>query len=123
MLDMLLTLEGDLHIDETGDISLTDSVRQAVKIRLLWFLGEWRFFPEAGVPYYEEILVKNPDMERIRRAIRDEVLSVDEVINVRNITIVYSAALRTTRVALDIVLADETYREEVVIDAGLRSDA
>jgi hypothetical protein len=35
MKDILLTSDGDLKIDEQGDISLTDSIRQAIRIRLL----------------------------------------------------------------------------------------
>ena len=43
MKDILLTLDGDLSVSERGDIALTDGVRQSVRIRLQWFLGEWRF--------------------------------------------------------------------------------
>lgn len=34
MKDILLTADGDLAIGETGDISITDSVRQAIRVRL-----------------------------------------------------------------------------------------
>ena len=115
MKDLLLTYDGDLHISEYGDISITDSVRQAVRIRLLWFLQEWRFFPETGVPYFESILVKNPNIEHLRRVIRDEVTSVDEVKDARNIKIDFNKAMRTASVTLDIVTSENEYREEVDI--------
>ena len=118
MTDIFLTADGDIYISEAGDISLTDSIRQAARIRLLWFLGEWRFWPDTGVPYFEEILIKNPNIERLRWIIRDEVVSVDGVIDVRNIRIDINKAKRTAMVSLDIVLADETYREEVAIYAA-----
>ena len=117
MKDILLDRDGDLNINEWGDISLTDSVRQAVRIRLLWFLEEWRFAPSFGVPYYEEILVKNPNLQRIRRIIMDEVLSVEEVRDVRNVTIDLDKKTRSAKVMLDIVLDEETYREEVQVYA------
>ena len=120
MLDILLNRDGDLHITETGDISLTQSVRQAVKIRLLWFFREWRFAPQNGVPYYEEILVKNPNLERIRRIVKNEVQSVAEVTAVRNIRVEYNNATRQARIFYFLVVGEETYREEVVIDVGLR---
>ena len=60
MLDILLDSGGDLKVSETGDISLTESVRQAIRIRLLWFLGEWRLGPLLGLDYWGTILVKNP---------------------------------------------------------------
>ena len=87
MLDILLTPDGDLNITDHGDILLTESVRQAIRIRLLWFFREWRFAPELGVPYFEDILIKNPNMNRIRRIIRNEVMSVDEVRDVRHLQI------------------------------------
>jgi hypothetical protein len=118
-----LTHDGDLFVDENGDIDLTNGTRQAVRIRLLWFLGEWRFFPETGVPYYEEILTKNPDLESIRRIIRDEVEEVDGVLEARDIRITVNAPMRQAAVTLTVVTSEETYREEVTIDVRLRSDA
>ena len=114
MKDILLTPDGDLHVSESGDIAITDSVRQAARIRLQWFLGEWRFAPQFGVPYYEDILIKKPNIARIRSIVREEVLSVDEARDVRNITINIDNPARKAAIALDIVTAEETYREEVM---------
>lgn len=37
-----------------------DHVRQSLKIRLLFFLGEWFLDITAGVAYYQEIFKKHP---------------------------------------------------------------
>ena len=50
MYDLKLNESGDLEVNDFGDVMLTQSVRQAVLIRLRWLFGEWRFAPEAGVP-------------------------------------------------------------------------
>jgi hypothetical protein len=113
--DILLAPDGDLSVSEYGDISLTDSVGQAVRVRLRWFLNEWRFAPEFGVPYFEEILVKNPNLERIRRIVRDEALSVNEVTDAKNITVSADKASRTAKITLDIVTAEGTFREEAAL--------
>ena len=42
MIDLKLDVTGDLELSAAGDISATDSIMQAVRIRLLWFFGEWR---------------------------------------------------------------------------------
>ena len=123
MLDILLNRDGDLHITEQGDIRLTENVIQAVKIRLLWFFQEWRFAPQNGVPYYEEILVKNPNLERIRRIVKNEVQSVAEVTDVRNIRIDWNKATRQARIFYTLVIGEETYREEVIVDVQLRHNA
>lgn len=40
MYDLKLDRTGDLEISDTGDVMLTQSVRQAVEIRLRWLFGE-----------------------------------------------------------------------------------
>ena len=116
MKDILLTPDGDLKIDEWGDISITDSVRQAVRVRLQWFFSEWRFAPQYGVPYFEEILIKNPNDRRVRAIIRDETLTVDEVLDAKNITVTLNRLTRQATIALDIVTTEETFRMEVPIN-------
>ena len=85
MKDLLLTKDGDLQIDCFQGVSITDSVAQAIRIRLLWFFNEWRFSPDFGIPYFEKILVKNPNNLRIIQIMREEIMSVDEVEAVKNI--------------------------------------
>ncbi|MDR1687265.1 MAG: hypothetical protein LBS21_01475 [Clostridiales bacterium] len=122
MKDILLTADGDLNVNEWGDIILTDSVRQAVRVRLLWFFSEWRFAPEYGVPYFEEILIKKPNLEGIKQIVRKEAMSVNEVTDVKNITLSFDKPSRQAGIFFDLVVGDETYREEVLIDAGLRNN-
>ena len=117
MIDILLTPDGDVSITPDGDIKLTNGVCQAVRIRLQWFFNEWRFLPQYGVPYFEDILIKKPNTEQIRRIIRDEVISVDEVLDARNIIINIDKPARSAKITLDIVTAGETFRQEVQIYA------
>lgn len=48
-----LIVNGALVVDK-------DHVRQALKIRLQFFLGEWFLDLTAGVPYYQTIFKKQP---------------------------------------------------------------
>jgi hypothetical protein len=106
MKDFLLTPGGDLHINPaTGDIEITDSVEQAIRIRLLWFLNEWRLGRDFGIPYREDVLIKNPNKLRIRQLFRDAIVSVEEVESVeeinasitpsRQLTVTYKAKLKS----------------------------
>ena len=54
MLDIMLDADGDIKVSATGDISKTESVRQAVLVRLRWLYSEWRLGPELGFPWFEE---------------------------------------------------------------------
>jgi len=122
MLDILLTPDGDLYINDSGDIVLTDNmpdrkpgIRQAIRIRLQWFFGEWKFAPPYGVPYFEDVLVKNPNLERIKGIIREEVLSIKEVRDVKNLVITVDKKTRSAKASMDVVLDNDMFREEVVI--------
>jgi hypothetical protein len=93
--DILLTPTGDIYVNPaTGDIEITDSVEQAIKIRLLWFFKEWRLGTEFGIPYFEEVLVKNPNNLRIRQLFREAILDVAEVDSVENLQAALDPATR-----------------------------
>ena len=79
MLDIRLNEDGDIAISKNGDISTTESVRQAVMIRLRWIYDEWRLGPELGFPWFEEVFIKNPNTIKIKTLVRDEILKVKEV--------------------------------------------
>ena len=116
MLDILLTRDGDLEISENGDIALTESIIQAIRIRLLWFFQEWRFAPRYGVPYYEEILIKNPNLARVRRIIRNEILSVEGVSSVKHITVNYDKPSRVAMISYAAMIDGEERREGVELN-------
>lgn len=86
MKDLLLDANGDLKF-VNGDVSFTDGVVQAITIRLRWFFGEWKINTEYGVPYYDEIFVKNPNKVLLEERIREEILSVEEVEEVSSVSI------------------------------------
>ena len=115
MLDILLNSNGDYKISDTGDIVLTQSVRQAIRIRLKWFFGEWRLGPLLGLDYWGTVLVKNPNLVKVRQAIRDEILSVEEVTAVNRVDLKADAARRQLIVSFEAATSEETFQEEVKI--------
>ena len=116
--DILLQPDGDLLVSDNGDIVITDSVRQAIRIRLRWFFDEWRLGPTFGIPYYEEVFIKKPNENRIRQLVRDEIMSVEEVNDVKDITIKIDNGGRTASILYTAVTAEETFREEMMIIYG-----
>lgn len=116
MKDILLTRSGDLNLS-SGDIQETDSVRQVILIRLRWFLNEWRLGPVFGVPYFEEILIKNPNRTAIKQIFRNKIMEVDEVNDVRDIEITINNKTREAHVSFTAITDEETIHEEVKINA------
>ena len=115
--DLKLTNSGDLEISEDGDVSLTQSVRQAVLIRLRWLFGEWRFAPENGVAYFQKIMVKNPDIPRIKQIIRAEIMGVEGMVDVKNLAVGIDSESRTARITFDGYADGENFSEEVMVSA------
>ena len=116
MVDILLTRDGDLKLNETGDIDITNSVRQAIQIRLRWFRTEWRLGPELGIPYFEEILVKNPVENRIKNIFREALLEVDGVKEVKKINF-GKQDHRTYTLEFEVVVTDgSVIKDEVMIN-------
>lgn len=114
MLDLLMS-EGDLVITQGGDVILADSVRQAIRIRLLWFAAEWRFNTDFGIPYYEEVYVKNPNIEKIKLILSREILSVEEVTDVRNMSIQLDSLNRVASVYFTVYTSQESFDMEVAL--------
>lgn len=114
MLDILMK-EGDLVITQGGDIVLADSVRQAIRIRLLWFAREWRFNTDFGVPYYDEVLIKKPNLEKIKLILMREIHKVEEVMDVRNMTIAVDSESRAASVTFTVYTNQETFDMEVAL--------
>ena len=115
MLDIMLGKDGDLVVSDTGDIFMTQSIRQAVLVRLRWIYGEWRLGPELGFPWFEEVFKKNPNTLKIRQLIREEILKVDGVTSATVTSVEYDQAKRTAKFTYTVTVGEETYREEVTL--------
>lgn len=116
MKDLRLTEDGDLYITENGDVQFTDSVLQAIKIRLKWFLAEWRINTNYGMPYYDEVFIKNPSTALIEDRIRTEILSIDGVQTVESISVVIDKTTRVANIQFKVVAQEEVINEEVKVN-------
>ena len=98
--DFGLDDEGDEYADATGLAMTGDlpGIKQQVTLRIGFFKGEWFLDEERGVPWYEEIIVKNPNLIRIREIFRDAILSVTGIREVTFMELLFSAYIRTLSV-------------------------
>lgn len=117
MKDLLLGDSGDLLLDETGDIQITDSIKQAIEIRLKWFANEWKLGPEFGIPYYEEVFVKNPSELLIEEKMRDAIMSVDEVKDIVSFDMSFDIRLRKLTVTYVVSVGENLVEGSVRINA------
>ena len=75
-------LTGDIAFED-GDLVLiegVDAVAQTLKQRLSFGLGEWFLSINEGVPYFQTILLKNPNIAAIEGIFRNTILSTPGVL-------------------------------------------
>ena len=123
MKDILLDEDGDLIIGERGDIILANSVRQKIRIRILWFAGEWQWDKDIGLPWRENILgQKKPDIDDFESKLRESIFDVNEVVNVGDVEVTVNSGSRSAVINYVAYTDLETIREEVKIDGTIWSD-
>ena len=90
-----------------GQIQLTGGLAQRIDCYLRTFLGEWWADPTLGVPYFQEILKKNPDISVVRQAILSVILQVPGVVSVPSLTVDLDRATRRMSVSFEATGTDE----------------
>ncbi len=95
--DIALDTEGDILI--TGsDLTLTtgvDAIRQHLSQRLKTFYGEWFLNMEIGVPYFQQVLRKNPDPVIIDSIFKREIINTPGILQLEEFSLDLDSATRT----------------------------
>lgn len=77
----------DLYLENRDLAFVTgiDAIKQNLKQRLQVFLGENKFDINSGMPYFQNILRKNPDPIKIRAAFVNTILNTPGILEITNI--------------------------------------
>jgi hypothetical protein len=75
----LLVMNNDLVMTSDIDPNGTNPILQDILQRMRLFLGEWFLDNTVGVPYFQQIFVKNPDMSKIEAIFIELILSTPGV--------------------------------------------
>ncbi len=70
----LSIVDNDLQI-----VSDADQLEQNLKIRLQFFLAEWFLNINNGLPFYSDILVKNPNIPNIDSIVKAQIIDTNGV--------------------------------------------
>ncbi|WP_066733528.1 hypothetical protein [Cupriavidus sp. D384] len=87
-LDLALDDGHDLDLSHNGDCWLVDGagrIGQQIRVTLRALLGEWFLDTTFGVPYFEAVLVKNPNRAALEAIFRARIADVPGVRTVRRI--------------------------------------
>jgi len=85
MITLAIDDNNDIFLDASGNVAIVDnaeSLRQRLLERLQFFLGEWFLDETLGVPYFQQILQSDVDINIVSNIITNEILKESEVIRV-----------------------------------------
>src|SRR4051812_33496809 len=93
-----MTTDGDLDFS-TGNLVVVTDPNEEVAIdlqtRLRFFLGEWFADTRIGVPYYERVFVKAPDIPALKRMFNSIIREVEGVSDILQLDFIQDTAERT----------------------------
>ena len=115
MSDFKLTNDHDLDLS-TNDIQFVtggDAVVQHQLIRLRLFRGEWFLDQRVGIPYYEQILLKNPSLVAINGIFRNAIQTTPGTDTLNRIDIEFTLADRRLDVSYSCNVAGEDVARDV----------
>lgn len=103
-------LTGDLVLGSDNQIGRTlttlDTLEQRIRTRLQTFRGEYYLNEALGVPYYEEVLRKNPDVPSVRALLLAELLRVPGVKSAKRFTVEFNTATRSFQIDFHVISDD-----------------
>ena len=92
---------GDFYLIGPSLAMVSDgtAITQAVKSALSLFLGEWYLDTSIGTAWFQNILVKNPDLNAIREIFREQILGVQGITGIVQLNLDYSPGARSLSVS------------------------
>ena len=109
MSDFKLDADGNLDLS-TNDLQLVtgaDAIAQHLLIRLRMFRGEWFLDRRIGIPYFQSILVKSPNLTAVRGIYRTAITSTPGVIRVEKFSLDFERSTRELQVPFSALLDGE----------------
>jgi hypothetical protein len=90
----------EINTDGTDGIG---EMKQRIGIALKTHRGEWLFNVDLGLPYLDEIMVKDPNLDQITSAVRAYLVNdVEGVVGVRSLAVSLDRATRIMTWDLDV---------------------
>lgn len=92
-----------------GDVSLVQDVDyyvEKLKVKLLFFRGEWYADGDEGIPFIEEIYVKNPDLSIIDDLFKTQILDTEGIAEITEYESRFDAKTRILNLSFKCITFD-----------------
>jgi hypothetical protein len=92
----LTRLTHDMYRKDSGIALLRDSdaVMQTVKTRLLTHFQEWFLDLSAGLPWFTEMCVHNPNFKLVENRVAESIINTDGVVNLISLNLAFNVGTR-----------------------------
>lgn len=102
--------KGDLAIVQgtTQVISGGQYAKQRTSVSLDFFLGEWFLDVRQGMPYFRDVLIKNPNSDTVRSVFKRAILKTPGIVSVDRITVELDTSRRVCAVDYESTYKDGT---------------
>lgn len=91
----LLVLSGDLVLTSDANANGTNPVLQDILQRIQFFSGEWFMDNSQGIPWFQQILVKNPNQAAIDAIFKNVILGTPGVVQLSSYSFTPNLTHRT----------------------------
>jgi hypothetical protein len=91
---------------ELTTVTGLDAIAQHVKVRLLFFKGEWELNLDEGVPYWTDILVVGPDLRAVESLLRQVVLGTPGISSIVSFSLDHDRSARTLSLVFEAITTD-----------------
>lgn len=92
----LLVTNGDLSL-VTGSDAIAQDLQQTMQV----WAGEWFLDTTVGIPYRQQILVKNPNMDVVQADLVNAAAAVPGIIQIISVEFTYSSTNRSLSVSIE----------------------
>lgn len=110
-----MTADNDFSLPITL-VQSPQSLQYVLTQRFQMFLGEWFLDQREGVPYYRDVLIKNPDEAIVRSIFRQVILDTQDIESLRKLEVTIDGASRTLTLDFVAVASDGTVFDTSKLD-------
>jgi hypothetical protein len=114
--DIAFSPDSDDLLIENGDLVIRRNVAQSLRFRLRFFTKDWFLDPAAGIPYFDEILKKRPNLAYVEQLLQREILDTEGVLELLEFQLSLSAQRQ-----LSVSFRARTVEDDVNLVVGLNA--
>lgn len=123
MTSRALDANNDIFIDKSRIVTVSEGAQtaQAVRTRLLFYQGEWFLDITAGVPYFQDVLIKDPDIASIETLLKLEIINTEGVERLLTFASVFDRVNRSYKVEFSAITIYGKINQSIFLNVDKRT--